>query len=282
MRRWLRPGHTRPSASGAAGSSSTPETRAPLEPGAENHSRPGADRALADAGRRGCPRGPGGPLPGARQSPRRALRRPRRAVRRPRPGGLDRPAEVHRPVRLEPRRTAHHLRHAHDRGGDQAALPRPRLGRPRTTIPAGDAGARARHDRPPDLRAGRRAHRRRHREGARGQPTKRCWTPCRARTPARPRSSPSGTTSATSGASSFRSRSWASHARTPGSCSPRAWPTSTTRDRRILRLRFEEGLTQSQIAAKLGISQMHVSRLLRRSLEALRESVGEIDELPGE
>jgi RNA polymerase sigma-B factor len=54
------------------------------------------------------------------------------------------------------------------------------------------------------------------------------------------------------------------------------------RDRRILRLRFEEGLTQSQIAAKLGISQMHVSRLLRRSLEALRESVGEIDELPGE
>jgi RNA polymerase sigma-B factor len=51
------------------------------------------------------------------------------------------------------------------------------------------------------------------------------------------------------------------------------------RERRILHLRFEEGLTQSQIAAQLGISQMHVSRLLRRSLEALRETVGEIDSL---
>jgi RNA polymerase sigma-B factor len=51
------------------------------------------------------------------------------------------------------------------------------------------------------------------------------------------------------------------------------------RERRILTLRFEEGLTQSQIAAQLGISQMHVSRLLRRSLETLRETVGEIDSL---
>jgi RNA polymerase sigma-B factor len=51
------------------------------------------------------------------------------------------------------------------------------------------------------------------------------------------------------------------------------------RERKILRLRFEEGLTQSQIAAQLGISQMHVSRLLRRSLETLREAVGDIAEL---
>jgi RNA polymerase sigma-B factor len=54
------------------------------------------------------------------------------------------------------------------------------------------------------------------------------------------------------------------------------------REQRILRLRFEDGLTQSQIAAQLGISQMHVSRLLRRSLETLRGAVGEIDSLPGE
>ena len=40
----------------------------------------------------------------------------------------------------------------------------------------------------------------------------------------------------------------------------------------ILHLRFEEGLTQSQIAAKVGVSQMHVSRLIRRALERLRES----------
>jgi len=38
------------------------------------------------------------------------------------------------------------------------------------------------------------------------------------------------------------------------------------RDREILRMRFEEGLTQTQIADKIGISQMHVSRLIRKSL----------------
>jgi RNA polymerase sigma-B factor len=42
------------------------------------------------------------------------------------------------------------------------------------------------------------------------------------------------------------------------------------REREILRLRFEEGLIQTEIAARLGISQMHVSRLLARSLESLR------------
>ncbi|MGH9028436.1 MAG: SigB/SigF/SigG family RNA polymerase sigma factor [Acidimicrobiales bacterium] len=44
------------------------------------------------------------------------------------------------------------------------------------------------------------------------------------------------------------------------------------RDRDILRLRFVEGLTQSEIADRVGISQMHVSRLLGRSLVALREA----------
>ena len=42
------------------------------------------------------------------------------------------------------------------------------------------------------------------------------------------------------------------------------------RQREILRLRFEEDLTQSEIAARLGISQMHVSRLLRQALARLR------------
>ena len=41
------------------------------------------------------------------------------------------------------------------------------------------------------------------------------------------------------------------------------------RDRTILRLRFEHDLTQAEIAGHLGISQMHVSRLLRRSLDRL-------------
>ena len=42
------------------------------------------------------------------------------------------------------------------------------------------------------------------------------------------------------------------------------------RERKIVYLRFFEGLTQSEIAERLGISQMHVSRLLMRSLEILR------------
>jgi RNA polymerase sigma-B factor len=48
------------------------------------------------------------------------------------------------------------------------------------------------------------------------------------------------------------------------------------RERRIVQLRFFEEMTQSQIAAELGISQMHVSRLLRRALGVMR---GRIDEL---
>jgi RNA polymerase sigma-B factor len=46
------------------------------------------------------------------------------------------------------------------------------------------------------------------------------------------------------------------------------------RQREILRLRFEEDLTQREIADQVGISQMHVSRLLRRSLERLRVMAG--------
>src|SRR3954447_4346889 len=42
------------------------------------------------------------------------------------------------------------------------------------------------------------------------------------------------------------------------------------RERMILHLRFFEGMTQSEIAARLGISQMHVSRLLARALAQLR------------
>jgi RNA polymerase sigma-B factor len=43
------------------------------------------------------------------------------------------------------------------------------------------------------------------------------------------------------------------------------------REQIMLYLRFYEGLTQSEIAKRLGISQMHVSRLLARSLQQLRE-----------
>ena len=48
---------------------------------------------------------------------------------------------------------------------------------------------------------------------------------------------------------------------------------STSASGRILHLRFFEGLTQSQIAQQVGISQMHVSRLIRRSLEKIRAEI---------
>src|SRR5207248_9964182 len=47
------------------------------------------------------------------------------------------------------------------------------------------------------------------------------------------------------------------------------------REQMILHLRFFEGLTQSEIAGRLGISQVHVSRLLARSLAKLRGSADE-------
>jgi RNA polymerase sigma-B factor len=51
------------------------------------------------------------------------------------------------------------------------------------------------------------------------------------------------------------------------------------RERRILHLRFFRGMTQSQIAEQIGISQMHVSRLIRRSLEKIREEIAEETEV---
>ena len=45
----------------------------------------------------------------------------------------------------------------------------------------------------------------------------------------------------------------------------------TDREREVLRLRFEEDLTQSEIGRRVGVSQMHVSRLIRQSISRLRD-----------
>jgi len=47
------------------------------------------------------------------------------------------------------------------------------------------------------------------------------------------------------------------------------------REKKILLLRFFKNMTQSQIAEEIGVSQMHVSRLLNRTLEQLRASLEE-------
>ena len=45
------------------------------------------------------------------------------------------------------------------------------------------------------------------------------------------------------------------------------------RERTVLVLRFFESMTQTQIAERVGISQMHVSRLLSKSLARLRDQL---------
>jgi RNA polymerase sigma-B factor len=48
----------------------------------------------------------------------------------------------------------------------------------------------------------------------------------------------------------------------------------TPRERSILALRFVEQLPQTEVARRLGISQMHVSRLQRAAVEHLRKEFG--------
>jgi predicted DNA-binding protein (UPF0251 family) len=59
-----------------------------------------------------------------------------------------------------------------------------------------------------------------------------------------------------------------------GRSSPPDWTRSTS-ERQIVELRFFQELTQSQIASEIGISQMHVSRLLRRALATMRGRIEE-------
>jgi RNA polymerase sigma-B factor len=50
------------------------------------------------------------------------------------------------------------------------------------------------------------------------------------------------------------------------------------REREVLRLRFAEDLTQSEIGARVGVSQMHVSRLIRHAVAQLRDAAEEQDD----
>jgi RNA polymerase sigma-B factor len=60
-----------------------------------------------------------------------------------------------------------------------------------------------------------------------------------------------------------------------------ALPYLEERERTVLRLRFVEDMTQSQIADRIGHSQMHVSRILRRALSRIRERIEEERGLDG-
>jgi RNA polymerase sigma-B factor len=52
----------------------------------------------------------------------------------------------------------------------------------------------------------------------------------------------------------------------------------TPRERQIVRLRFEEDLTQAEIGEIVGLSQMHVSRVLRAAMERLRAVAGSLED----
>ena len=45
------------------------------------------------------------------------------------------------------------------------------------------------------------------------------------------------------------------------------------REQEVIRMRFLEGLTQVEIAQRLGVSQVQVSRLLRRTLKRIQEKI---------
>ena len=53
----------------------------------------------------------------------------------------------------------------------------------------------------------------------------------------------------------------------------KAFQVLTERERDIIRMTFFDNLSQKQAGEKLGISQMHVSRLQRRALRKLREAI---------
>jgi RNA polymerase sigma-B factor len=59
-----------------------------------------------------------------------------------------------------------------------------------------------------------------------------------------------------------------------GSAVANALASLSARERHILHLRFEREMTQSEIAAEVGLSQMQISRLLRQSLERMRTIAG--------
>ena len=46
----------------------------------------------------------------------------------------------------------------------------------------------------------------------------------------------------------------------------------TDREREVLRLRFAEDLTQAEIGARIGVSQMHVSRIIRQAITQLQHA----------
>ena len=221
------------------------------------------------------PRGARRSLHAARPAARRPLRRRGRAVRRSGPGGERRTRQGDRPLRSGARDGVLDLRRPHDPRRAQAALPGPGLvgARPprRTGADpeggAGDGGAAG------EARATRRPSRR---SAERIQATRRGGAGGDARLPGPPRrlarrdlldgrrrrARAARATGSARRTSSFDTVEY-------GEAIGPVLEEISERDRKVLHLRFVEDMTQSEIADQVGVSQMHVSRILRATIEKL-------------
>ena len=246
--------------------------------GGHHHRRTGPARAGASAahpraGRRARARPAGRGDAAARPGARGPLRQPRRAARRPRAGRLHRDHEGDRRLRPHARGALLLLRDADGARRDQAPLPRQDVGHARPARPAGAAAARGQGARQahPRARAARRPSRRSPTPSRRR--SRRSWPRSRASA----RGARARSTSRRARTSRWPTRSAPS---TPRSSAPRCARCSTapstcsqSRDQEVLRLRFEHDLTQTEIAQRIGVSQMQVSRLIRQSLARMRMDI---------
>ncbi len=185
----------------------------------------------------------------------------------------DRADQVRRPLRPRARRGVLDVRHPHDRRRDQTALPRQGLGGPGPPPAAGAALCADEGDRRAVQRLGRSPTVAELAEPSGDAARKRCSRASSRPTPTQPSHSTLPTLATrTLPRSPTRSapRTRHSKASSTASRSSRCWTQLPPREKRILLLRFFGNMTQSQIAAELGISQMHVSRLLARTLTQLR------------
>ena len=194
---------------------------------------------------------------------------------------LGRPPQGGRALRARPRAAVLVVRDADHHRRAQAPLPRPGLGGAGAAPHPGAAPrARPHRERPqPGARSAADAGRdRATRRGARGgrareHGSRAACTGSRRSTPADPTTSRARAPRSDSASST---PSWARS--TIGSRSSEMLAVLPEREQNIVYLRFFEGLTQSEIAERIGISQMHVSRLLARSLETLGEHASAVAE----
>ena len=221
----------------------------------------------------GPPGGAGG-APAAAGAPHGAALPPlRRAARRPRPGRHARADQGDRPLRPGARDRVLLIRGADDARRAQALLPRQRLGRARAARNAGarDAGRQRRQG--PLAAQGPLAVGRGGRARGSASAPSRCWRRWRRRRIRRRLARGLSLGDEGDGetyAESIGVEDGRFELVEYGATIAPTLAALPARDRIVLHLRFVEDLTQAEIAERVGVSQMHVSRLIRRALERLR------------